>query len=565
MKFIVWLYLYFIITSAASATIFNTSEVVKLSDNCSIWEIHDSESGQCKCGPTYNGFIECGEYGVISKPNRGLCLTLMDNTTAVVSPCVYSYRYLLQTLVKEKESKDIFTLQDTCSNFHRQGLLCGQCEDGYGVPAYSTYIGCIPCSDNKINWFKYLAGVLVPLTVFFLIVIVFQSSVTLGAMMPCVIISQILSTQQLQRTYKQIYITRYSHYESIMFSLYYLWNLDIFRNLYSPFCISHSLSPLHIISLDYLVAVYPLVVIAIFYSLLSLHDRFGLVRYLYSPVNFLLHKVRKDWNIDSSLAKSSATLLLLSYSKVLSVSFQLLSPVHYFFKNGSQSQAYVHYHPTLPYLSGKHYPYFILAVSMITVFNVLPILLMCFYPCSCFQKLLDVTRLRSQTINVFMDAFHGSYKHKPIYLRYFTAFFLLLEVVNEVVLSTFYFNDYTQFMSYVLLAFSMLVVICRPYKNHHHNITCTSLFIVATLWYISLNYVMQQSYLASQEWRNCVYCFSKVLSFIPPLYGLAVLLYMILPTKLKEVLHTGWRKMCRRTSDYDEMTESLPHRLISNN
>ena len=64
---------------------------------------------------------------------------------------------------------------EKCALFHRTGLLCGKCEQGYGVPSYSFNIHCVPC-HNVILWkniLHYIAIAYGPLTVFLMFIVVF--------------------------------------------------------------------------------------------------------------------------------------------------------------------------------------------------------------------------------------------------------------------------------------------------------------------------------------------------------------------------------------------------------
>ena len=51
----------------------------------------------------------------------------------------------------------------------------------------------------------------------------------------------------------------------VVFTLSGVWNLDFFRYLIPPFCVSDQISPLHVIALEYIVAFYPLLLTVIVY------------------------------------------------------------------------------------------------------------------------------------------------------------------------------------------------------------------------------------------------------------------------------------------------------------
>ena len=56
-------------------------------------------------------------------------------------------------------------------------------------------------------------------------------------------------------------------------SLYGIWNLDVICFVYTPFCLLSHTQTLHILALDYLIAVYPLLLIGLSYLLVVLYDR----------------------------------------------------------------------------------------------------------------------------------------------------------------------------------------------------------------------------------------------------------------------------------------------------
>ena len=120
-------------------------------------------------------------------------------------------------------------------------------------------------------------------------------------------------------------------YSVLAISLYAVWNLDFFRGFYHPFCLHPGMSILQTISLDYAVAVYPLVLISITYCLVRLHDRCIVFSKLCLPLYRCCSTFRRKWNIRESLVNAFATFFILSYVKIINVSFDILtlSPSYY--------------------------------------------------------------------------------------------------------------------------------------------------------------------------------------------------------------------------------------------
>ena len=111
----------------------------------------------------------------------------------------------------------------------------------------------------------------------------------------------------------------------VLLSLYGIWNLDFFRPFYSDICLGIGILPT--LALDYVIAVYPLLLMIISYQLIVLYDmNYRVVTIMWRPFRLLFSLFRRNWNIKTSVVDAYATLFLLSFVKFLSVSFDLLVP-----------------------------------------------------------------------------------------------------------------------------------------------------------------------------------------------------------------------------------------------
>ena len=59
-----------------------------------------------------------------------------------------------------------------CHEYFRQGQFCGSYVTGYAPPVYSYSLSCVSCTTS--NWAKYIAVSLLPVTAFFIFVIMFR-------------------------------------------------------------------------------------------------------------------------------------------------------------------------------------------------------------------------------------------------------------------------------------------------------------------------------------------------------------------------------------------------------
>ena len=135
----------------------------------------------------------------------GTCITQYNSSTmAALGLCHYSpekiswlerpfsnYYSLLSDLPFVEQSSL------TCGPYNREGLLCSECKPGYGPAVYSFSLMCAECSDNGVGWALYLFVVLFPITVFYIIVIIFNIRATAPPFTTFVLMCQVYCTLDL--------------------------------------------------------------------------------------------------------------------------------------------------------------------------------------------------------------------------------------------------------------------------------------------------------------------------------------------------------------------------------
>ena len=388
-----------------------------------------------------------------------------------------------------KFNEDMCQDNPVAGNMHRRGRFCGECEEGYGLAAYSYhFIHCINCTDYGYkNWLKYFAIAYLPLTVFYFVVISFRIRVTFPPMNCVVLVCQLLTVPTVMR---MVMAAEDNHTFGdkikelpalkVILSIFGIWNLDFFRPLYSPFCLHPHFKALQIIALDYLIAVYPLLLIFLTYILLELHDRnCQFLVLMWRPFKWCFGRIRNEWNLRASLVDGFNSFLIMSYMKLLSISFNLIVPTKIYDVNTTvhKEARYLYYDANVELFSREHLPYAILASVVLLVLVLLPLALLCLYPCHCFQRLLNGCGLRCHALHIFMDSFQGCYKITPYDCRYFAGFFLFLRIVVFILftwtLSTFFFTVFA--VACTLAVF--LIVIVQPYKQSYSNAIDSALLL----------------------------------------------------------------------------------------
>ena len=370
--------------------------------NCSYWSHYNSETNTCDCGSDLFGTVYCETSKANTEVNvsvsYGYCMTLSnDMGEAVVGACPYHYFYCTPPCIHVPVSNYINA--DFCRDYKRTS---GQCMDGYSPPVYSYYAVCIKCTQGTNNWPKYLAVSLLPTTVFLFALTAIRFKATSPQLAGYIFLCQILTAPIVLRIFVRSPQTNNKHFGptgDLYFAILSIWNLDFFRLFYNPFCLHTNATTLQVLSLDYIIAVYPLLLIILTYTLVRLHynnNRF--VVWLWRPFIGCFARCRRQWDIQNSLVDAFATFLLLSYIKFLSVSFDLLTPTILWDSKASIAGIALYYDGSTDY--GMHYlPYALMALSFSLVFTLLPILLLCLYPCRCFQRLLNRGHCNSQALH----------------------------------------------------------------------------------------------------------------------------------------------------------------------
>ena len=555
---------------ALSGAAFGLNEDDPVNSTCHTWTIYHPQTNSCECGSSIDDIVVChevaGEFEVTML--FGFSMTLnKDQTETVVGACPFNFRrseYMSSLAIPSHPSQLDAAV---CGFTKRTGQLCGQCVNGTSPPVYSYFPQCVNCSTG--NWAKYLTVSLLPTTVFFLGAVALRLRATAPHMNGFILFCQILTSPPILREVGEAYYTYHSAHRyyriasDIYISYLSIWNLDFFRLVYTPFCLHPNASTLQVLSLDYIIAAYPLALIILTYTLVTLHYHdFRLVVCLWSPFLKCCIHFRRQWNIQSSLVDTFATFLLLSYVKFLSVSFDILAPTLMYNKWDRHIGTVLYYDGSVEYFGTDHLPYAVLAITVLLVFTILPILLLCLYPCRWFQKFLNSCHLRRQALHTFMDSFQGCYKdgtNGTRDCRYFAAIYLIARVavhLSLVIASA----DTNSSLIALLVIVVLLLSTFHPYKKQLFNQLDTFLLgsmIVA----MSTSWVLQ-AYNTGRETMTEKVLYA-LLAPIPLVYSLCLVLYCIWRRSRRVRSATErLRAFFSRPKSYQQLEQSLPRRVM---
>ena len=384
---------------------------------CPTWYFCENTTNQCKCGKTFHGMIKCDKERGTAYVLNCYCVTYNEESNSTQAGlCFYNCDSDHQTTMKDtvyhllptNPVKDLNSAM--CGRFNRTGVLCGKCNKGLYPFVLSYNFTCVECPDGHKNWWKFILAGFVPLTFFYLFVMMFNINITSSHLRGVVLFSQVLSISSLTRIIMLTIENQPKALQAmkVLYLFYSFWNLDFFRSIIPGICLH--VSTLEALALDYVVAVYPIILITISYVLIELYDHnIRCIVYLWKPFYWMLSFFRRNWNIRTSVIDSSATFFLLLYIKILSVSSDLLMFTSVYNLNGTVYHG-VYYDSNVTYFGREHLPYAILATFSLIFINIIPSLLLVLYPFQFFQRFLSCFPIQWHFLHAFVDSFQGSYK-----------------------------------------------------------------------------------------------------------------------------------------------------------
>ena len=543
----------------------SANELDQGDDDCGV---RFEENGACACSKSIkHGPIQCVSDDTIAV-RPCYCLYYDEKlNSSVVGHCFFTCYYNRIELKITNTSNLNHEMCHIYYDTNRNGRFCGSCDKDHGLAVYSYhYIGCVKCKDYSYrNWLKYFAVALLPLTAFYSLALLLKFNVTSSSLCGVLTLAQCtgmfiyLIVIEGQITLKAMNGLE-SGFSKIILTILCVTNLDFFRILYSPSCLHPNLNILHVLSLDYIVALYPFLLILITYVLVTLYDRnYRLLVWIWKPFKWCIYHYSKQWNISSSLIEIFATFTLLSYVKILGISASLLLMTRTYDITGKAlKKNYLLLDASIEYFGSEHLPFAVLALLVITVFVLLPFLLLLLYPCRCFQRCLNYFGWRCPTLHILMDAFQGSYRIEPHDYRYFSAFYLLLRIL--VIVQVQIFTSALLFYASAMtsLIFAVVLAAFQPYKVSAHNNRDSILLVLMGGYFASYGTSESLALLGYYPEDEMVAIFAVMFCVLLLLYLMLVLASKLFGSQVKLIVKKGqqiWSTLCDRK--HTELSQSI--------
>lgn len=547
------------------------------SEQCHEWLVYNESSNKCECLHNYHGIIKCDPNSNNSVPSvlDCYCATFVDelNDTMVAGSCFYNcenndklYRDYLYHNINSTA---------TCDKFNRKGILCGECKDHHYPLVYSFNMTCVEDLgfSSLSNYIKFFTLAIVPSTFFFFLVVIFKISVTSSFLHGFVLFSQGISFPANMRIILQAISQQHAASSSakIIASLYGFWNLDFFRPLLPG--IPLRLTTLQVLSLDYVVAVYPLLLVASSYVVVALYyHNFGPIVFIARPFRRLFSRFQRPVNVRSSIMDAYATFFLLSYTKFLSASFDILMPTEACYSNEDKCVKRSYYDGSLLYFKGDHLQLALIALAIGIIFIALPTLILLLYPFRFSQFILRKIKLHNSLLEMFVSPFYRCYKdgteEKTYDCRWFASLFLILRIILPLVYAFTLGSVFFPLAVIIIFIFVMILITVKPYKNaYSHFIKYDVTFLLLlSLFYLSMISIDVSS-IKDHRLVHVSYILTIVFGTVPLLYLMAIVAYWLIsrrnqaPEMLRRFVSMWKSQQYHQVDDISDDQE--PDRLLN--
>ena len=418
----------------------------------------------------------------------------------VVSLCDYhaSKRYEEHIL-----PLDYSLLNDQVCAPHRNGVLCGNCITGYTTYHHSPSYHCGESTHCQYGPLLYVLSEIIPVTVIFLVILLFNINLTSGALYSFIFYSQIVSNHYTQY---QPHNDTLKYFFSTFKIVYGIFDLSVFEVDELSFCLFKSATVMDLMLIKYLTTLYALLLIIVTILVLRANSLYFCIK--------LCHKCGRR-NIRGSIVNALTAFLVLCYFHCLVITLHILVPSYVMGEGGRILKTVPLYSGDLSYMSDDHFKYAIPAIICLAFIILPPPIVLLSEPflvringaLNIRRNAVTYTlhRLRMK-LKPFLDSFQGCFKDNH---RCFAGLFFLYRIL--IVLTPIYFPEGTFWnitMKETLLFLILLLhSLCAPFQQESFN-HLTSFLLIDLLLINMLQLALVR------DWYDSTIMTTTVLQFV---------------------------------------------------
>ena len=551
----------------------NNESQVEGMDGCPTWHVFNRETKECIC-QDLKDVVSCNQQTKTVSLRYGYCMTFNNGTKMTeVGLCLYTlFSRLNSSFYTVLPPNPLELNQFMCSQWHREGSLCSQCKQTYGLSIANLYTKCVKCSmGESVGWLLFFILELVPVTVIFLVVILFRVSIARPPMNAFVLHSQLslaiiyVNSFRFQPPFlcsrvSQVFI----QLRNVILPVLGIWNLGLFNLIEEPtrFCVHSHLNHLQFYFLTCITSVHVFLLVVLTFVLIKLHGRnCRLIVWLWRPFFKRFVRFSRVWNSRLTVVDTFASFLLLSYFRLVTFSYFVYAfQTAYTMDTTISSRKVLLYDPEVDYFDRNHLPFVVVNLAMLLVFVLIPATILALYQFWFFQKCMHLLKCRCVSLRVFVDLFQGCYKDGTggtKDLRFTASLYLYLRLGLLFTYVMCGFSDFVNcgtvtFLS-VIIAALLFIVVAQPYKNVMMTQIDVVLFLLLIFTSVLLGSVSQTT---DTTINAIVLSCVLILVSIPQIIFYSFLLYKV----LRSIYRASWcqniRYFYRAAESSEEFTLS---------
>ena len=495
------------------------------------------QNNKCKCAASeYWGLANCDPsikhgywMGFCSSSSKTLCTTI----------CPYgfcSYHEMNPNASIHPLPNNSNLLDSQICGPYRTGRVCSHCAENCSVYFHSWKYSCGPEDLCYLGWCFYLISEILPLTLIFVTIMVFNISFTSGHVNCFVFYAQILDALATNANGAVEYPYFIEIIRTILTFFYRPFNFDFFYLEGLSFCLWKGATVMDALLMKYATVGFALVLVVLTILIAKYKcAKFKIFKTFDTPNSVLIHGL--------------SAFLVLCYSQTARVTFQILAFFCLYSTNSKCEIKVVQRISYMTFLGEEHIKYAIVAILVLIFMIIIPPLLLILYPL--VFKLLGLCKLSESKLAgilwrvmpiQLLDSFQSSFKDN---FRFFAGLYFLYRAC---LLATYaYFQGLLQFYTFVELQLILVLAvhaIFQPYKKKIHNIIDTLLFTnLAIINSITLYNFAEVNVISRKLSRALVIAMLLVQAVLILLPFLAIIIFGIMK----------WKKWRKRVTDMDEL------------
>ena len=440
----------------------------------------------------------------------------------------------------------------------RTGRMCAYCRKNYSTHFHSTNFDCGPHDKCSIGWLLYIVTEIIPITAFFLVIILFNINFVAGTINGLIFYFQITDVSfQVTSNFVRCSPTL-SRFNEVYNFLVGIFNLKFFYHSELSFCLWRGAQTLDLFAIRYVKIVYSLLLVFVIVFLLRCCSS----RKMQQCVPTLFgNKI----DAKSSIIHGLSGFLVLCYSESIRISLLILTPatVH----SHEERLTLVLYNGELEYFRGKHLAYALPALLFLIVFGFCPPLLLMSYPL-CYRVFGHLKISESKFVKILCkciplerfkplyDSFQSSFKDE---YRFYSGLYFIYRLINLIALPV--TRNITDYYVVILIQFGVMSffhAIAQPYKKHWHNILDSFVFAYLLVIHILILY----NYRRTREHSDTSHAVSVVCKLLTPLYYLPLCIFITICVARLLLNLRNWKSQ-RASVDYSTFEEELSESIMN--